>query len=321
MTTVRSDKENTRQQRLASLFPTGCGLSPQPGNFAQPLIVAAGPGPKQQIASLPGCFHYPVDTLKQAVAESTALGLRTFALFALPEWRDDSGAHAAKAELVCQAAKEIRSSFEQVTLIADVCVCHYTSHGHCAILDGGTINTQRTLEVLANQALSLANAGVDILMPSGMTTGANAVIRATLDEHGFEDVIIISQVKFASSMYDPFRKEAYATSSVDKSGYQIEITDTSGAFGASVEQFESGADMILIKPAVWSSDIISLVNGEYPGRVGAFCTSGELAMISAAAEAGHLNRQEVLREMFSALRRAGAELIISYQANQYLSTL
>lgn len=282
-----------------------------------PLFVAPGNGVKSPIGAMPGQYHFSVDTLVEEAGCVRGLGIPAVLLFGIPESKDETGSSGhADDGIVQQALRELKKHFNDLILITDVCLCEYTSHGHCGIIKNGDVDNDETLEHLSLQALSHVEAGADMVAPSDMMDGRVAAIRDTLDERGFTHIPIMSYAaKFASGFYGPFREAAQSTPAFgDRRGYQMDPANGREALREVALDVEEGADIVMVKPALPFLDIIARVRQEFDRPVAAYSVSGEYAMIKAAAEKGWLDEKTVVLESLTGIKRAGAEMIITYFA-------
>jgi porphobilinogen synthase len=282
-----------------------------------PLFVMPGKNKREAIGSMPGVFRVSVDQLAQEARECLDLGVNSVILFGLPEKKDamGSGAHA-KNGIIQQAIRELKNKAPELMVVTDVCLCEYTDHGHCGCLINNAVDNDATLEILAKTALSHAEAGADMVAPSDMMDGRVAEIRAALDEHGHETVPIMSYaVKYASAFYGPFRDAAdCAPQFGDRRGYQMDPANSREALREATLDVDEGADILMVKPAVAYLDIISKLRDEFDLPIAAYHVSGEYAMIKAAAERGWIDGDRVMAETLLAIKRAGADIIITYFA-------
>jgi len=288
-----------------------------PEQLVYPLFVMPGKGKKEEVPSMPGVFRLSVDQLKKEAQECLELGVRSVILFGLPEKKDavGSGAHA-KNGIVQQAIKELKNTAPDITVITDVCLCEYTDHGHCGCLAGKEVDNDATLELLAKTALSHAQAGADMVAPSDMMDGRVSEIRSTLDEHDFHTVPIMSYaVKYASAFYGPFRDAAdCAPQFGDRRSYQMDPANSREALREATLDAEEGADILMVKPAMAYLDIISRLRDEFDLPIAAYHVSGEYAMIKAAAAKGWIDEKRVMAETLLSIKRAGADIILTYFA-------
>ncbi|CAK8713653.1 MAG: porphobilinogen synthase [Candidatus Electronema aureum] len=288
-----------------------------PEQLVYPLFVMPGKGKKEEVPSMPGVFRLSVDQLKQEAKDCLEVGVRSVILFGLPEKKDavGSGAHA-KNGIVQQAIKELKNTAPDIMVITDVCLCEYTDHGHCGCLAGKEVDNDATLELLAKTALSHAQAGADMVAPSDMMDGRVSEIRSTLDENDFHNVPIMSYaVKYASAFYGPFRDAAdCAPQFGDRCSYQMDPANSREALREATLDVDEGADILMVKPAVAYLDIISRLRDEFDLPIAAYHVSGEYAMIKAAAARGWIDEQRVMAETLLSIRRAGADIILTYFA-------
>lgn len=282
-----------------------------------PLFVMPGEGIKEEIESLPGVYHFSLDTLLIEVERITKLGIRAVILFGLPEYKDDQGTSAYdESGVVQKAIRTLKEKFPDLYIITDVCLCQYTSHGHCGLIHQGEIINDPTLDVLAKVALSHAKAGADMVAPSDMMDGRVGAIREALDTNGFTNIPIMSYaVKYASAFYGPFREAAHSTPSFgDRRTYQMDPANRREAIQEAILDVDEGADILMVKPALAYLDIISDLKKEFPYPIAAYNVSGEYAMVKAAAQKGWLDEKKVVLESLTSMKRAGADLILTYHA-------
>ena len=287
-----------------------------------PLFIQAGHNKVSPIASMPGHSQWTIDRLEEEIAEVVKLRLPGVMLFGLPAYKDETGSAALKDDgIIQQALRAIKNWAPDLLLIADLCCCEYTSHGHCGVITphrhGLDVDNDKTLVLLAEQAVSLARAGADIIAPSGMMDGMVAAIRTALDTAGFKDVLILSYaVKFASAFYGPFREAADGAPSFgDRRTYQMDVANGAQAVREAQMDLQEGADMLMVKPAMSYLDVISSVKQACPGvPLAAYQVSGEFAMIKAAAQQGWIDEQQAVMESLLCIKRSGADFIISYFA-------
>ncbi|MFQ5699777.1 MAG: porphobilinogen synthase [Myxococcota bacterium] len=287
----------------------------EPADLIEPLFCVAGGGPSQPIASMPGISRHSVDRIGVEAKEILSLGLGGVILFGIPDSKDAVGSGAwADDGVVQQAIRAIKASAPDLLVIADVCLCEYTDHGHCGVLEGGRVRNDATLPLLARSAVSLARAGADVVAPSDMMDGRVAAIREALDGEGFEDTPILSYAaKYASSFYGPFREAAESTPQQgDRKGYQMDPPNLREALLEVELDLDEGADMIMVKPALPYLDVIHAVREICPTPLLAYQVSGEYSMLCAAIERGWLDEERAIGESLVAIRRAGADRVISY---------
>jgi len=292
--------------------------------FIYPLFVMPGKNKKEEIGSMPGVFRVTVDRLEKEAKACLEVGVNAVILFGLPETKDGvgSGAHA-KDGITQRAIKELKRKVPEIIVITDVCLCEYTDHGHCGCIVDKTVDNDATLEILAKTALSHAQAGADMVAPSDMMDGRIAEIRATLDENNFDSIPIMSYaVKYASSFYGPFREAADCTPSFgDRKSYQMDPANSREALREATLDVDEGADILMVKPAVAYLDIISRLSDEFDLPIAAYHVSGEYAMIKAAAEKGWIDGDKVMEETLLSIKRAGADIIITYFAKDMAKIL
>ena len=288
-----------------------------PEDLILPLFVRPGTGIARPVGSMPGVFQHSVDRMVAAAREAWEAGVPAVLLFGLPEHKDAVGSAAWDDDGVVQrAARALAEELPDLVTIADLCFCEYTDHGHCGVLAGDTVDNDATLENLAKQAVSLARAGIDVIAPSDMMDGRVAAVREALDGGGFESVSVLSYAaKFASAFYGPFREAAESAPSFgDRKTYQMDAGNRREALREVELDVLEGADMVMVKPAVPYLDVVSDVAEAFGLPTAAYHVSGEYAMIRAAAERGWIDGDRVLMETLLAIRRAGADMIVTYGA-------
>lgn len=282
-----------------------------------PLFVVPGTDVKKEIPSLPGVYHLSADMAVKEAQAAYALGIPAVLLFALPEYKDEQGSSAWDANSPVQRAmRMIKEALPEITVIGDVCMCEYTSHGHCGVICGNTVDNDPTLELLAKVALSQAQAGADMVAPSDMMDGRVAAIRKMLDRYDFQHVSIMSySVKYASAYYGPFREAADSTPQFgDRKTYQMDPANSREAMKEVKLDIAEGADIVMVKPALAYLDIIRQVKDSFDYPVAAYNVSGEYAMVKAAAEKGWIDEKRTVLETLLGMKRAGADIIITYHA-------
>ena len=288
-------------------------------NFVYPLFAVPGEGIKKEINTLPEVYHFSPDQLLFEIEELRKLGLKAIILFGVPDEKDEKGTRAwAEDGIVQKSIKKIKNEFPELLIISDVCLCGYTSHGHCGVIKNKKIDNDLTLDLLSKTALSHAEAGVDIVAPSDMMDGRVAAIRETLDKNGFEDTAIMSySVKYKSNFYGPFRDAAHSAPSFgDRSSYQMDYANSREALREVELDLKEGADIIMVKPALSYLDIINKVKENTDCPVAAYSVSGEYSMIKNAGKAGLGNSDQLMKEVLTSIKRAGADIIITYYAKQ-----
>lgn len=295
-----------------------------PDQMIYPLFIMPGKGKREEVSSMPGVYRISVDQLKKEAASCMEVGVNSVILFGLPEKKDamGSGAYAGDG-IVQRAIRELKNSCPELNVITDVCLCEYTDHGHCGCLVGHEVDNDATLELLAKTALSHVRAGADIVAPSDMMDGRVSEIRSTLDENNFHMTPIMSYaVKYASAFYGPFRDAAdCAPQFGDRRSYQMDPANIREALREATLDVEEGADILMVKPAVAYLDVISHLREEFDLPVAAYHVSGEYAMIKAAAEKGWIDGDRVMAETLLSIRRAGADIIITYFAKDMAKLL
>ncbi len=318
------DYRPRRMRRTAALRSLIRETHLSPDQFIYPLFVMPGKKKREEIPSMPGVFRVSVDMLAQEAKECLKLGINTVILFGLPEKKDSmgSGAHA-KDGIIQRGIKELKNRCPEITVATDVCLCEYTDHGHCGCIIDKQVDNDATLEILAKTALSHAQAGADIVAPSDMMDGRIAEIRGTLDENNFDSVPIMSYaVKYASSFYGPFRDAADCTPQFgDRKSYQMDPANSREALREATLDVDEGADILMVKPAVAYLDIISKLKDEFDLPIAAYHVSGEYAMIKAAAANGWIDEEKVMAETLLSIKRAGADIIVTYYAKDMAKLL
>jgi len=291
-----------------------------PGDLILPLFVVPGRGVRRPVGAMPGVDQTSVDELLRDAAEALELGIPAVLLFGIPETKDEVGSGAyAEDGVIQQAVRTLKEQLPELVVITDVCLCEYTSHGHCGVIRNGTVANDESLELIARQALSHARAGADIVAPSDMMDGRVGVIRRTLDDEGYSDVAILSYAaKYASAFYGPFREAAQSAPRFgDRKSYQMDPANGDEALREVRLDIEEGADILMVKPALPYLDVLWRVKRETGYPVFAYHVSGEYAMALAAGEKGWLDADAVLYESLVAIKRAGADMIITYWAREF----
>ncbi len=286
-------------------------------DFILPIFVVEGENIKTEISSMPGCFHYSLDRLEEIIKEVKDSGVKGVLLFGIPEHKDACGSESFNDNgIVQKAVRKIKKIDSSIYVITDVCMCEYTSHGHCGILDGEYVDNDKTLEYLGKISVSHAKAGADMIAPSDMMDGRIGYIRDALDENGFEKVPIMSySAKYCSSFYGPFREAADSAPQFgDRKTYQMDPSNRREALREVYMDLDEGADIIMVKPALSYLDIIREVRNNIDAPVAAYSVSGEYSMVKAAAQAGFIDEERVVMEMLTSIKRAGADIIITYYA-------
>ncbi|HWZ23880.1 MAG TPA: porphobilinogen synthase [Verrucomicrobiae bacterium] len=282
-----------------------------------PMFVCPGQKVRQEVSSMPGIFQQSADQIVEECREVESLGIPGVILFGLPEKKDARGMSSIAADGVVQRAiEDIRKAKLKLLVITDVCLCEYTDHGHCGVIEDGEVANDATLDILAKQAVSHARAGADIVAPSDMMDGRVGIIREALDEHKFENISILAYAaKYSSAFYGPFREAAQSTPQFgDRRGYQMDPANAREALREVEMDLDEGADMVMVKPALPYLDIIRRVRDEFDVPVAAYNVSGEYSMVKAAVQKGWLDEQRVVTEILTSIQRAGAEIILTYHA-------
>jgi porphobilinogen synthase len=291
-----------------------------PEHLIYPLFVAPGAGLRREIASLPGCFHLSVDEIAREAREVESLGIAGVILFGLPNAKDPLGSEGyADDGVVQQALRAIRAECRELLVFTDVCLCEYTSHGHCGVIESHEVKNDPTLELLARMAVSHARAGAHVVAPSDMMDGRVGAIRTALDASGFAEIPILSYaVKYASAFYGPFREAADSAPQFgDRRGYQMDPANVREALREVRLDIEEGADMVMVKPALPYLDVLRAVREAVDVPVAAYNVSGEYAMVKAAAQRGWVDEERIVKETLTSIRRAGADAILTYHAKDF----
>ena len=286
-------------------------------DFVFPLFIVPGQGIKKEIASMPGIYHLSPDMAVKLAEEAYAAGIPAVIVFGLPEYKDEQGSSAwDAASPVQEAIRQIKKALPGLVVVSDVCLCEYTSHGHCGMLNGEKIDNDSTLPLLAQTALSHAEAGADIVAPSDMMDGRVLAIREKLDEHGFQDVAIMSySVKYASAYYGPFREAADSAPQFgDRRSYQMDPANAREAIREAALDVAEGADMLMVKPALAYLDVVRQIRDNFDLPLVVYNVSGEYAMVKAAAANGWIDEKRIVMETLLSMKRAGADIIITYHA-------
>jgi porphobilinogen synthase len=288
-------------------------------DFIYPLFVVPGQGIRKEVSSMPGVFQMSVDQIVKECAEVKALGIPAVIFFGIPEEKDDVGSGAYDDHgVVQQAVRKVKQEVPGLVLITDVCLCEYTSHGHCGIVRGDEIVNDASVDLLAKEALSHARAGADMVAPSDMFDGRVRAIRSVLDANGFEKLPIMSYAaKYASGFYGPFREAAESTPKFgDRRSHQMDPANADEALREVAQDIAEGADIVMVKPAMPYLDIVRRVKDQFHMPTAAYNVSGEYAMVKAAGKLGWIDEQRVMMEMLTGIKRAGADLILTYFAKE-----
>ncbi|WP_078432471.1 porphobilinogen synthase [Metabacillus halosaccharovorans] len=289
----------------------------RPEDFIYPIFVVEGENKQNEVPSMPGVFHLSLDLLNKEIEEIVSLGIKSIILFGVPAEKDDVGTQAYHDQgIVQRATRQVKEAFPDLVVVADTCLCQYTDHGHCGIVENGQVLNDPTLDLLARTAISQAKAGADIIAPSNMMDGFVAAIRHGLDEAGFEHIPIMSYaVKYASAFYGPFRDAAHSSPQFgDRKTYQMDPANRDEALREAQSDLEEGADFLIVKPALAYLDIIRDVKNQFNVPVVAYNVSGEYSMIKAAAQNGWVDEKAIVTEMLVGMKRAGVDLMITYFA-------
>jgi len=288
-------------------------------NLIYPMFVTAKPNTKHAIQTMPGIYQWSLDRIDEEIQELLTVGIKKLILFGIPEEKDAVGSDAISDQgIIQQTLRKLKSEYPELMLITDVCMCEYTDHGHCGILSDHDVDNDQTLNYLQKQAISHAQAGADMIAPSGMMDGMVGAIRDGLDDHDFPQIPIMSYaVKYASAYYGPFRDAAESAPQFgDRKTYQMDPANRREALREAELDIEQGADIIMVKPALAYLDIISLIKESTTLPVACYNVSGEYSMIKAAAEKGWINGTDVMMETLLSMKRAGADIILSYFAKE-----
>lgn len=318
---------NYRPRRLRSspaLRKLVCETQLNPGQFVLPFFARSGKKIRREIAAMPGVFQFSPDELLREAEKAHAVGVPAVLLFGIPDKKDDKASGAfAKNGIVQLTVRLLKKELPSLLVITDVCLCEYMAHGHCGVVSGGKILNDPTLKILAQTALSHAEAGADIVAPSDMMDGRVATIRAALDENGFDETPIMSYAaKFASAFYGPFREAAESAPQFgDRRSYQMDAANANEALREVALDIREGADIVMVKPALAYLDLIHRVKQEFGYPTAAYSVSAEYAMIKAAASKGWIDERAVTLESLLAMRRAGADILITYAAAEAVKWL
>ena len=294
------------------------------GDLIYPMFIVEGKGIKEEITSMPGIFRHSPDRLPLEIEEIAGLKIPAVLLFGIPENKDETGSSGYHPEgVIQQAIRVIKKSVPELVVITDVCLCEYTSHGHCGIITNGQVDNDQTLPLLAKMAISHTEAGADIVAPSDMMDGRVKVIREALDEEGFQHIPILAYAaKYASAFYGPFREAAESTPQFgDRRAYQMDPPNVREALREVEQDIAEGADIVMVKPALAYLDVIRQVRNTFNYPLAAYNVSGEYSMIKAAAQRGWIDGKQVILETLTAIKRAGADIILTYHAKEFAQWL
>jgi len=290
-----------------------------PSDFIYPLFITYGKGVRKEISSMPDCYQESSDMALKSAKEAFSLGIPAVILFGIPEHKDSLGSGAYDEHGVVQEfIKRVKDKLPELYVITDVCLCEYTKHGHCGVVKGGNVLNDPTLELLAKEAVSHARAGADMVAPSDMMDGRVRAIRQALDDEGFSDTPIMSySAKYASAFYGPFREAAESTPQFgDRRSYQMDPPNRREAIKEVSLDIEEGADIVMVKPALAYLDIISDIRNTFNLPVAAYNVSGEYSLLKAGARLGWIDYGRVMMEVLTSIKRAGADLILTYHAKE-----
>ena len=288
-----------------------------PSDFIFPIFVVEGENIKEEIPSMPGNYHFSLDRLNEIITEVEEVGVRGVILFGIPEHKDEVGCGAYDNEGIIQrAVKKVRELSKELFIITDVCMCQYTSHGHCGVLEGSKVDNDKSLKYISEIALSHAKAGADMIAPSDMMDGRVDAIRRVLDENGYKHISIMAySAKYSSAFYGPFREAADSAPQFgDRKTYQMDPANIREAMREIECDIEEGADIIMVKPALSYLDVIRWARDRHDVPIAAYSVSGEFAMVKSAAKLGLIDERAIAMEMHISMKRAGADMIITYYA-------
>jgi porphobilinogen synthase len=313
-----------RLRRTEALRALGRETKLSRDDFVLPLFVCSGTNVRREVSSMPGVFNLSVDETVKDASQAFDLGVRGVIVFGLPEAKDEvaSGAYAEDG-VVQRALRAIKKSTPEMITMADTCLCEYTSHGHCGVVRDGEVINDESLKLLAQTAVSQAQAGADVVAPSAMMDGQVAAIRSALDESGFEHIPIMAYaVKYASGFYGPFREAADSAPAFgDRRAYQMDPPNVREAMREAELDYAEGADILMVKPATVYLDVLRMVRDRFDVPLAAYHVSGEYALIKAAAQKGWIDEQRVMLETLTSIKRAGADIILTYFAREAISAL
>lgn len=313
-----------RLRRTATLRDMVRETRLDPANLIYPLFVCPGEGIRREVKSMPGVFNFSIDELVRECLEVRSLGISSIIIFGLPEHKDEQGSDAfAEDGITQQAIRAVKREVKDLIVLADTCLCEYTSHGHCGVIENNDVANDPTLEILAKTAVSQAESGADIIAPSGMMDGMVEAIRGGLDSTGFNHIPILSYaVKYSSAFYGPFREAADSAPQFgDRRSYQMDPPNVREALREAELDVEQGADMLMVKPALPYLDVIKAVREQFNLPLAAYQVSGEYAQIKAAGQLGWIDEERVMMESLIAIKRAGADLILTYFAKDLIKFL
>ena len=313
-----------RLRKTAALRDMFRETSLSPKDFIYPLFIVEGENIKKEILSMPSQYQMSVDNAVRECEELQNLGITSTILFGIPKEKDEVGSGAYADDGVIQnAVRAIKMEFPDLVVVTDVCLCEYTSHGHCGVVEGSYVNNDKTLELLVKEAVSHAQNGADIIAPSDMMDGRVGAIRTALDANGFSDTPIMAySAKYSSAFYGPFREAAESTPQFgDRKTYQMDFGNSDEALREIALDIQEGADVVMVKPALSYLDIIRRAKDNFNVPIAAYNVSGEYSMVKAAAQAGWLDGEKVMMEILTSIKRAGADTIITYFAKEAAAVL
>lgn len=290
-----------------------------PTDFIYPLFIVEGEKVKKEITSMPSQYQLSIDNVLRECEELRDIGVSSVILFGIPNDKDEVGSGAyADDGIIQKATRAIKARFPEMVVVTDVCLCEYTSHGHCGVVEGGYVDNDKTLELLAKEAVSHAASGADIIAPSDMMDGRIAAIRTALDSSRFENIPIMAySAKYSSGFYGPFREAAESTPQFgDRKTYQMDFSNSDEALREIALDVQEGADIVMVKPALSYLDVIRRTKDNFKMPIAAYNVSGEYSMVKAAARAGWLDGEKVMMEVLTSIKRAGADVIITYFAKE-----
>lgn len=289
-----------------------------------PMFIIPGKSRTEKIQSMPGIYRQTVDNALIEISKIYDLGIKSILLFGIPESKDEMGTGAySKKGIIQEAVRAIKKKFKDLIVVTDLCLCEYTSHGHCGVIKNGYVDNDETLELIALTAISQAEAGADIIAPSDMMDGRVSRIREVLDDNNFENTMIMSySAKYASAFYGPFREAAQSAPQFgDRKTYQMDPPNIREALREIEQDIEEGADIVMIKPALSYLDVISAAREEFNHPIAAYSVSGEYSMVKAASKMGWIDEDKIVLEILTSIKRSGADIIITYFAKQIAKSL
>jgi porphobilinogen synthase len=308
-----------RLRKTAALRDMFRQTSLSPADFIYPLFIVEGENVKKEISSMPAQYQLSIDNALRECEELTALNVNSIILFGIPNEKDEVGSGAyADDGIIQKATRAIKERFREMIVVTDVCLCEYTSHGHCGVIENGYVHNDKTLELLAKEAVSHAQSGADIIAPSDMMDGRIDAIRKALDANGFSDTPIMAySAKYSSGFYGPFREAAESTPQFgDRKTYQMDFGNSDEAMREIALDIQEGADIVMVKPALSYLDVIRRTKDTFNMPICAYNVSGEYSMVKAAAQNGWLDGEKVMMEVLKSIKRAGADVIITYFAKE-----